>query len=315
MKTIKFVLSMAAIGAALLLQPGVAGAAEGVAARPSSIPESARASLLKEITSYRAAHPEAFAAVLNVKGHRPEVYSHFRKPEPEVSRELRRLGASALLPMLNELAFEAPPRGELSDQEWDALTVGLLDAVGVLRDARSGPVLRVIFEGSSARSASVQRAAAQAVGRLCGDADLASLLKRAVPGNAMELAAIAGLGECRRVESAKHLAGLLAGATGDDSLQVIVSALGLVSSSWAWKAMGPSAEAAGLEVREIAAKALVAGFVQHTGDIRDQIRRSLSLADHKGTLDFIAKARSSADAPTAAELDALSKRVQSASSK
>lgn len=314
MKTIKLVLSMAAIGAALLLHPGVAGAAEGIGARPSSIAEPARASLLKEIDSHRAAHPEAFAAVLNVKGHRPEVYSQFRKPEPEVSRELRRLGPAALLPMLNELAFDAPPRGDLSDREWDALTIGLLDAVGVLRDARSGPVLRAVFEGSSARSASVQRAAAQAVGRLCGDAELGTLLKRAATGNAMELAAIAGLGECRRVESAKHLAGLLAAASDDASLQAIVSALGSVSSSWAWKTRGPSAEAAGLEVRAIAAKALVASFVQHTGDLRDQIRRSLSLADHKGTPDLIARARSSADASTAAALDVLSRRVQSASS-
>jgi hypothetical protein len=304
MKTIKIALSIAALGAALCLNTSVADAADGIAARSSELPEAARASLQKEIEAFRAQHPEAFEAVSNVKGHRPEVYKRFRKPAPAVSRELKRLGPSALLPMLSALAFDTPARGALTDAEWTALTVGLLDAVGALRDARSAPVLRAVFEGSG-KSAPVLRAAAEAMGRLCGDVEVALLVKRSAAGDALRLPAIAGLGECRRVESAKHLAGLLASGPDSGSAQAIAAALGSVASSWAWKAMGPSAEATSVTVREIAAKALVGGFVKHTGEARVAMRKALLLAEYKGTADLIARVHPSADSETAAALDAL----------
>jgi hypothetical protein len=310
MKPIKIALSVAALGATILLSPLTASAADGIAVRPSQIAEPARASILSAINAYKSAHPEAFEALKEVKGHRPEVYGQRRKPEPEVSRELRRLGPTALLPMLNALAFEAPERGKLTDREWDALTIGLLDAVGSLRDPQSAPVLRAAFE-SSGKSAPVLRAAALAVGRLCGDADLALLMKRSAANDPLRLPAIAGLGECRRVESAKHLAGLLASSPDDTTTQVIASALGLVASSWAWRAMGPAAEATGLTVREIAARALVDAFVQRSGEVRADLRNALLFTEHKGTVDLLAKARPAANAETAAAIDALSKRIQS----
>lgn len=311
MRTIKNALRMAALGAALFLVPALASASDGIAAHASQIAEPARASLLTAVNAHRAAHPEDFEAVRDVKGHRPEVYNQFRKPVPEVSRELRRLGPSALLPMLNALAFEAPARGDLTDREWDALTVGLLDAVGVLRDPRSGPVLRAVFEGSS-KSAPVARAAAQAMGRLCGDAELALLQKRAGAGDSLRLAAIAGLAECRRVESAKQLASLFAANPDAASAEAITAALGSVGSSWAWRAMGPASEATGRAVREIAAKALVSAFARSKGDIREPIRKALLMTEHAGTSELITQARVSADAETAAALDALLVRVQRA---
>jgi hypothetical protein len=311
MRRIKIALSVAALGAAVFLQPGVVFAqngATGIATAASQLPEQARSSLVKEIQAYKAAHPEAFEAVRNVQGHRPEVYSRFRNPVPVVGRELKRLGPAALLPMLEALAFEAPARGSLTDREWEALTVGMLEAVGALRDAKSGPVLRAVFEGSS-KSAPVLKAAAVAMGRLCGDAELALLTKRSAAGDALRIPAIQGLGYCMREASAKHLAGLLAAAPDDATAEVLGEALGMVASSWAWKTLGASAEAEGAAVRAIAAKALVPAFVRYGGEARAAMRRGLLMAEHKATPELIAKARPTADAQTAAELDAVASQI------
>jgi hypothetical protein len=304
----RIALSIAALGAVLCLHAGAAHAKNGMAAQPSQLPEKTRASLVKEIEAYKASNPEAFEALRNVKGHRPEVYQQARNPIPVVGRELRRLGPSALLPMLEALAFEAPARGSLTDREWEALTIGMLDAVGVLRDARSGPVLRAIFEGGS-KSAPVLKSAAMAMGRLCSDAELPVLVKRSAAGDALRVPAIYGLGQCKRVDSAKHLAGLLAAGPDSATAEALGEALGTVASSWAWKAMGASAEAEGAAVREIAAKALVPAFVRYGGEARAQMRKAILLTEHKVTVELIAKARPAADAQIAAELDALSAQI------
>jgi hypothetical protein len=312
MRRIKIGLAIAAFGAALSLHAGAAYAKDGMAAQRAQIAEQARASLAKDIEAYKAAHPEAFEALRNVKGHKPEVYRKLRNPIPTVGRELRRLGPSALLPMLEALAFEAPARGGATDQEWTALTVGMLEAVGVIRDPRSGPVLRAIFEGGSG-IAEVVRAAAAGMGQLCGDAELSVLIKRSAAGDALRGAAIAGLGNCRRLDSAKHLAGLLQAASDEASAELLGKALGRVASSWAWKAMGPAVEREGASVREIAAKALVGGFVRFGGEARSEMRRGLLMTEHQATPELIARARPSVDAKTAAELDALSVQVSRAS--
>jgi hypothetical protein len=308
MKRIKIALSVAALSAAFCLSGGVAYAKDGMATQASQLSESARASLAKEIEAFKVSNPEAFEAVRNVQGHRPETYKRFRNPIPVVGRELRSLGPNALLPMLEALAFDAPVRATLTDREWEALTVGMLEAVGVLRDARSGPVLRAVFEGSG-KTAPVLKAAAIAMGRLCGDADLALLTKRSLAGDALRIPAIHGLGHCMRAASAKHLAGLLAASPDDATAEVLGEALGTVASSWAWKTLGPAAEAEGASVREIAAKALVAGFVRHGGEARAQIKRALLMTEHKATPELIAKVRPSADAATAAELDKLAGQI------
>src|SRR5262245_4437268 len=127
MKTLKTLLCSLVLGGGLTLS--LPALADGVAARPDQLGDAARASLVKEIDAYRAAHPEAFEAVHSVKGYRPEVYKNYRNPIPTATREFRGLGASALLPMLEALALSAPARGDLNDAEWDALAVGMIEAV------------------------------------------------------------------------------------------------------------------------------------------------------------------------------------------
>lgn len=308
MKSMRFGLGLAAFAAALVVSG--AARADGLVAKPSQLPEATRASLQSDIAAYKTQRPELFDAVKNVKGYHPETYKQFRNPVPGVSRELRAFGKDALLPMLNELAFEAPAKDGASDREWTALEVGLLDAVGVIRDARSAPVLHVAFE-ASAGAPDVAAAAARALGRLGGDAELALLLKHTAANDPLRLAAIEGLGECKRVEAAKELASIFSATNDETTAKIAARALGAVGSSWAWKAMGPAAEATGLEVREIAARALVPRYRGAPDAVRHRIRTAILMLEHPIVPQLLAAERAqAADTQVEHELATVQQQVE-----
>jgi hypothetical protein len=285
---------------------GVSGAAQadGLAARVVDVPEPSRRAIAAEIAKAKVADPQAFEAVRKARGVRREFYGQRRNPVPTAGRELRALGPSALWAMVDALAFDAPPRDGLSDAEWTALTVGLIEAVGVLRDPRSGPVLGAVF-ASGPPAPRVAKAAAVALGRLCGDAELGLLAKHTEAGDARRLAAIHGLGECKRVESVDRLAALLAVETDAATVEALASALGAVGSSWAWTAMGPQAEARGLAVRKTAATALVAAYAQRSREARASLGRALAAVEYPETAALIERARVGAGAEARAALDRL----------
>jgi len=307
MNQLKRLLGSMTAAMTISLVASAAFAQGGLVAQPGQLPAAARAALSHDIEVFRAAHPELFQAVLDVKGVRPEVYKGFQNPLPNAAPELRALGPAGLLPMLSALAFDAP-RTALTEKERNALTAGMLEAVGMLRDPRSAAVLHIALEGGS-RDPVVRRAAAEAVGRLCGDAELALLIKHTASGDELAEASIHGLGQCKRMEGAKQLAALLAAAPDDATAEVVAAALGVAGSSWAWQAMGPSAEATGLAVREIAARALVDAFPRRGGAARARIGKSMLLVEHPLLPALIEKARASAQPDVQVAFTTLQKQL------
>ncbi|MCU0655282.1 MAG: hypothetical protein MUF64_08335 [Polyangiaceae bacterium] len=307
----KKLLVAALFAAALASAPRSAWAeTAGIAVRAGALSEQLRASLLKEVTAFRASTPAPFAALRKVRGHKPEVYRELRNPLPllAVTRELRALGPSALLPMLNELAFEARPREGATEAEWGALREGLLDTVGLLRDRRAAPVLLAAFEqGSLELNARI--AAAKGLGRLGGDAELVALTKHLSTSDPVRVAALAGLGECKRIESATALAGLLTQESNEAEAERIARAMGSLASSWAWQAMGPDRQAEGLEVRLAVARSLVPAFARLRAEGREQARKGLLLAEHPDTLALIDTEIARSDAATADALRVLKQRI------
>lgn len=265
--------SVAAAALVGLLASSASG--DGLVAGPRDLSLAERTVLTRQIDELRAADPAICEAVANVQGHRPEFYKDLRNPVPMVGRELRRLGPDALLPMLDALVFDAPPTDGATLAEQNALKIGLLDAVGRLRDARAESALAAAFHNTTG---DVAVAAAEAVGRSCTDHAL-GVLETGL-GGANRSAAIAGLGQCRRVEAAEALSAAL-DATGDPGeAELIAKALGRVASSWAWQAMGSQHQAAGLKVRAIATRALLRSFSRFGGEARQASIRGLSAAAH-----------------------------------
>ncbi|MBK7580107.1 MAG: hypothetical protein IPI67_07855 [Myxococcales bacterium] len=306
MRTLRKLLASAILGSVLLIAP--AALADGIGIGSSALPNDARAKLENDIAAAKASQPKAFLAVKNVKGHRPEHYSKNRNPYPTVSRELRGLGAPALLPMLEALAFKAPERGSLTDVEWDALALGMLEAVGVLKDTRASAVVDAIFEAQGLRDG-VRLAAARAAGRLGGEAELKLLTSHAKSGDPLELAAIHGLGEMMRLESAKHLAQILSTTKDDAVATAAATALGTLGSSWAWRSLGPKAAPTGREVRRLCSAALIPRYARSKGSLRIAASEALLMVDHPETLDLLRSERSMSGADRKA-VDALIAKVE-----
>jgi hypothetical protein len=298
---------LAALG--LLASVAIAGfasdaRADGLATKPAALESSARQSLSAEIAKVKAEKKDVRDRVRDVKGVKPEHYRKNRNPIPEASRELAALGKDALFPMLEALAFDAPQRG-LTDKESEALTMGMLSAVGDLRDARSAPVLRAALEGQSSSTR-----AATSLGKLCRKADR-DYLKGALESGPRRKAAAYGLGECRNQESIETLVS----AVHDDDQAVrleVVKALGTAGSSWAWAARirgGKATEAEALSARNTAAEALLEAFVAHE-DVRAEAKRSLLKTESPTLLSAIQGLKSGADAKLAADLAELEKAVE-----
>jgi HEAT repeat protein len=186
-----------------------------------------------------------------------------------------------LWPLLEALALRAPPESGPREAERQALAAGMLDALGVLRDPRAAPVLRSAFDHG--RSAAVVRAAARALGRLCDDTSLELLRRRAAGAGPHTLAAVGGLGPCRRLESAAELVAVLDTAADPAVAEAAAEALGVVGSSWAWRALGPGRVADANAVRQLCARALLSALRRPEARVQRTAARSLGMVEHPDT--------------------------------
>ncbi len=288
--TIKLLLSMGLLSGALLLGARDAHAG-GLAAEPEAVEAAARTSLRKEIAAFKASRSDIVKKVRDVQGVKPEVYSKFQNPVPVAGRELQALGKDALLPMLDALAFDAS-QTNLSAREREALTLGMLAAVGEIRDARSLPVLRGVLS-SRTKSDNLAYGAAGAMGKTCGAAEVKLLTELSAPGKPLQRAALFGLGECRTVESAKALVSALSGASELATQREIVVALGNIGSSWVWTALAKGDQEVikrGLEVRTLATDPLLEVFVKNAA-LRTDASKALQKCDHPAVGSKIRAAR------------------------
>lgn len=296
-----------ALGALAAASPQ-ALAAEGVVIAPGRIPAAARATLLAEIERARQAHPGSFAAVDQLRKQVPELDANKRGRLAPISPSLKALGGGALFPMLAELAVDAPGRGDLTDTAWAAWRVGLLEAVGSIRDARSESVLIAILESPETDFA-VIKAASEALGKVGTDRAAAKLVlfAKAATGP-KQVAILAGMGECRRTVTTEALAKAIAAKPGQAAAKHILRSLGNAGSAWAWKT--PVVQASGEEtaVRKAAAQALVAAFVAYEGEVRKAAASAILVVDDPSTPALIQAAKAGASPALAADLDALAAR-------
>ena len=170
----------------------------------------------------------------------------------------------------------------------------------------------------NAQHVDVQSAAAKAVGSVCGkDASVLSTLSAALK-TSKRLAAIDGLGECRIAGAAQTLADQLGKTKNAKEADRIARALGMLGSSWAWRAIenteGKARGKEGLEARRIATEALVDGFARF-----DKARRGhlvgLSMVQYPGLRGIAEQRRGSIDPGAFAQLERIVERVEQRNSR
>jgi len=284
-----------------------ATANRGVVLSPDRLPANVRVTLSAEIEQARALQPAAFTAVATIQARLPELDAHKRGRYASVGPLLKTLGPSALLPMLQVIAFEGPSRGALSESAWTAYRSGLLEAVGVLRVPRAEPVLQAVLDGDE-RNSHVLRSAAEALGYLGTDSATAKLIALAGTRGPKQTAVLAGMGSCRRLPVAQVLATQLAARPAESIALVVVKSLGEVGNAWAWKTPGVTAKNEEAAVRDTAARALVAAFASYPDPVRQAASNALMVVDAPSTPAQIADARGHASPSTSAALASLAAR-------
>lgn len=292
------------------LAPTGARAEGGLFVTPDVLGAPIRASLGAEIDAARRAHPEAFAAVAELQGAAREADRKKRGRLAPMSLYFKALGPDALMPMLERLAFAAPTREMgLPDSAWEALGVGMLDAVGALRDARARPVLSAVLRhartAGTAGTGATLRAAAGALGRVC-DAGAAGELIAMAEGQG-GLPVLEALGHCRRPEVAAALAraadpvGSIDGKADHKRVWLVARALADLGN-----VRGDADEA----VRKSAASTLLRIFVRGDVELQRTATTSLLVVAWAGTEPMIIEQRRGASPALAAELDHLLARVR-----
>lgn len=266
MKKLTSILTAGLLGAVALSSAAFALGQQGLLLGSADLPAAQRAALRDAVSADQAQHPDLYQTVAKLRGCTPAGYADRRRPMAECGREMRLLGPQGRWALASALVFEAPRSSDgrqpfVSDSDKAAFVRGALETLGMLRDPALSPLLQASFLRGEVQFAEV---AAQAVGRTGTDADEALLVQHARQRGPRQLAAVSGLGECKRLGSARALVELLeARAAPADKL---ANALGRVASAWAWQALvrsGAGREGDANQIRGLVAQALVRGLLHH----------------------------------------------------
>ncbi|MBI5531258.1 MAG: hypothetical protein HY898_00985 [Deltaproteobacteria bacterium] len=282
-------------------------AADGLLIGRSNLSAQAAATLQTQVRDARATQPRGFEQLAQLRARLPELDARKRGRYPLVGMELKALGVDGLMPMLEEIALNAAPRGTLSDAAWSAWRAGLVEAVGGLRDPRAEPVLAAVLD-SPVTDPLIVEAAAAAYGKLATDAVAARLVALSRVASSRQMSILSGMGNCRRTVVADRLAEAMAAASDDATARALARALGDVGSAWAWKSAGMGHLDEEQAVRGAAARALVAALPLHGPDARLKITAAVLVVDHPSTLALIDAEKAGASPDGKAALDELARR-------
>ena len=293
----------------------VDASAAGLAVDANELAAKSRSSLKADIDRARIETPELFRQVYDIAKHAGELDAGSRKQGAPLTMHFKVLGNRALMPMLELLAFDAHAPSDLTPSAQSALRVGLLEAVGIVRDARAIPVLaRVALRD---RDVETTRASADALGRIGTDEAFTALVTAlesaeaafagASGANERVNALLAGVGSARRVDGTKLLAKRLDAHPDAVTAKAIAKALSVSGNAWAWKTFTNRTDEA--TVRELAARALVKAYLGYTGEARSALTNAILVVDDTHTPALISDARRTASADQAAALDDLSAKL------
>ncbi|MCC6810839.1 MAG: hypothetical protein IT381_25645 [Deltaproteobacteria bacterium] len=277
---------------------------QGLVLSPRALPPAVAQRLTLDIAAAKSAAPATFSGLQALIAQVPRLDAQKRGDLPTLTPRLSRLGPDALLPMLEAIAFQAPARAAWTESAERGLRLSLIEAAGMLRDARAEPVFLAIL-ASDERDFATLQLTAEALGRLESDTAVNALLAAATTDK--RDAVLAGMGQCRRARIADALAIALDGARSPAQAKSLVRSLAHAGNAAAWKLGGPYADEA-RAVRATAAEALLRAFIAYDDEARDAASNGLMVVDDAETPILIARARVLADAATAAALDELAQR-------
>jgi hypothetical protein len=301
-------LSVFAVAAGAATVSGSACAA-GAVLSPSDVPAAARGQLESAIAQARKDDPRSFDDVALLRRRLPELDARKRGDVVTVALPLEDMGQRALWPIVLELAFAAEPPGTLSPGAWRDWRVALIEALGLLHDVRTEPVVLALLAKRDA-DVPLLRASVEAAGRLGTRATIAKIVALRPADAPLRRAVLEGMGECHALACVQTLGTALASTQDPETTAIVARALGRAASSWAWQTPALAATGEGPAVRAAAAKALMSALPSSSpGSPRQAVLRALGVVEDPSTAQLARDLRKKADPELARDLDKLLDRM------
>lgn len=216
-------------------------AAGGVDETPDWPADWVRAVAIESVRT-RINDPALAAAVDAPAGLDPANYTKFRRPEPMVVPELRKLGTAAVPLLIERWRWTFDALAATSDLERETMRLAILQVPGMLADARARGFLEDVLQNDT--NAIHRQFAAVSLGQCGGSALLTTILDDAREPDEVREACARGIGH---VADADALATLTARLD-----PRVIAALGILGNAAAWDARG-----GGDDIRRGSAEALV----------------------------------------------------------
>ncbi len=299
------------VAAMFMLAATSARAESGAFASVSSLDAASRARLDTAIARAHTREPSTFDAVRSVVAHADELDRRKQgrfAPMGPIFRGIARGHAGAAMALLEPLV--APERFSLpsSDSARIALRAGLIEAAGDQRDPEAAPVFRAILANGTENFE--VRAAAEALGKIATNGDVATLAHLATTPGPKQDAVIAGLGSCRRIGAARALASVVTQGKRGMPAKWLLRSLAAMGSTWALATPNAAPAAEIPSIRETTARAAFAMFLAaQDDDVRSEAATALVVLDHPDAPAWVASARLSSAPALATALDTLAQRL------
>jgi hypothetical protein len=239
-----------------VLSPLAQARDQGAGIALDQLPASTQTYIMESLRASRGAHPDAHAALEALAVELPSADATKRGRFVPTGRSFMALAKVTPWPLVEALTTVDHRQAAWTDTAETAWMVGLLESLGKVADPKLAPVYEAILQqGSSDRH--VLRAAAFARARLSDKAGATFLMEVVRRAGPMREGVIAGLGQCRRADMAHFLAQLAATETDREVVASVIDALSDIGNAWVWPVLHPAARGDEVEVRSVAATALV----------------------------------------------------------
>jgi hypothetical protein len=248
----------------------------------------------------RVRHPVAFSRVASVIKSADSMDAQKRGRFAPMSPQLRAIGPDAGPALLEPLVH--PERFTMPKEESAkiALRAGLIEAAGSLAMTDAAPLWRSILDGGT--EFYEVRAAAEALGRVAGESDVARMVTLVKTRGPKQEAVIAGAGTWRRIEIARAIGDAM---SADAKIGMASAhALGDLGGSWLKDANTSPMVA----VRGEAARQAVRLYVLSNNEVRTAASDAVMTIDSSDTGAIIGTARTTATPDQNKALDALAAR-------
>lgn len=288
-----------AVRAEVAALPGMQERVHAALAKAQWTPETFPRLAMAVVVQAHLAHPDVVRRVYRLEGLDPAHYGKRRRPDPECGRELRRLGATAVGPMLELYlkTFESYPFTPVADQpdaiglQRAALREGLMIALAESGHPVAFFVLRHVASNPE-EPEGTRKQAIEGLGTIGTPAAFAELVQLDASAPAIKLAVIRGVAQVPTQDALGWLAKRLDGDA--DERRATVVAIGTFGSAWTWEARGASWAGVADELRSAASNLLIDRLEQLAPVCQDQVVEALATIAHPSA---VARLRQLVEAP------------------